>query len=164
MIVTKQRAIYLPLRYANHHRMAGRLEYLCIEPMTSQSVCHQSRAVVNTFAPRRDARLCTQPLQLLHRGIKLARDILVNSQGCRSHKQTSFLSTGTAPGANETRPLWIRCSKETGERTQVRVGLPFAIVEGLLLLAAIAQHVSFSLVPGQFIEPDPHIPSGVAVH
>jgi cytochrome P450 len=31
----------------------------------------------------------------------------------------------------------------------------FAMLEGQLLLATLAQRVSFSLVPGQAIEPDP---------
>jgi cytochrome P450 len=42
-----------------------------------------------------------------------------------------------------------------GAGPRICIGLYFAMMEGHLLLATIAQHVSFSLVPGQTIEPDP---------
>jgi cytochrome P450 len=42
-----------------------------------------------------------------------------------------------------------------GAGPRICIGLYFAMMEGHLLLAAIAQRVSFSLVPGQTIVPDP---------
>ncbi len=42
-----------------------------------------------------------------------------------------------------------------GAGPRICIGLHFAIMEGHLLLATIAQRVSFSLLPGQTIEPDP---------
>jgi cytochrome P450 len=42
-----------------------------------------------------------------------------------------------------------------GAGPRICIGLYFAMMEGHLLLATIAQRVSFSLVPGQTIEPDP---------
>jgi len=42
-----------------------------------------------------------------------------------------------------------------GAGPRICIGLHFAMMEGHLLLATIAQRVSFSLVPGQVIEPDP---------
>jgi cytochrome P450 len=42
-----------------------------------------------------------------------------------------------------------------GAGPRICIGLYFAMMEGHLLLATIAQHASFSLVPGQTIEPDP---------
>ncbi len=42
-----------------------------------------------------------------------------------------------------------------GAGPRICIGMYFAMMEGHLLLAALAQRVSFSLVPGQTIEPDP---------
>jgi len=42
-----------------------------------------------------------------------------------------------------------------GAGPRICLGLYFAMMEGHLLLATLAQRVSFSLVPGQTIEPDP---------
>ena len=42
-----------------------------------------------------------------------------------------------------------------GAGPRICIGLYFAMMEGHLLLATIAQRASFSLVPGQTIEPDP---------
>jgi cytochrome P450 len=42
-----------------------------------------------------------------------------------------------------------------GAGPRICIGMYFAMMEGHLLLATIAQRVSFSLVPGQIIEPDP---------
>jgi cytochrome P450 len=42
-----------------------------------------------------------------------------------------------------------------GAGPRICIGLYFAMMEGHLLLATIAQRVSVSLVPGQTIEPDP---------
>ncbi|MFL5624392.1 MAG: cytochrome P450 [Ktedonobacteraceae bacterium] len=42
-----------------------------------------------------------------------------------------------------------------GAGPRICIGLYFAMMEGHLLLATIAQRVSFSLVPGQTIKPDP---------
>ncbi len=42
-----------------------------------------------------------------------------------------------------------------GAGPRICLGLYFAMMEGQLLLATLAQRVSFSLVPGQTIEPDP---------
>ncbi len=42
-----------------------------------------------------------------------------------------------------------------GAGPRICIGLYFAMMEGHLLLATIAQRASFSLVPGQSIEPDP---------
>jgi cytochrome P450 len=42
-----------------------------------------------------------------------------------------------------------------GAGPRICIGLYFAMMEGHLLLAAIAQRVNFSLVPGQIIVPDP---------
>ena len=42
-----------------------------------------------------------------------------------------------------------------GAGPRICIGLHFAMMEGHLLLATIAQRVGFSLVPGQTIEPDP---------
>jgi len=42
-----------------------------------------------------------------------------------------------------------------GAGPRICIGLHFAMMEGHLLLATIAQRVSFSLVPGQTIEPNP---------
>lgn len=42
-----------------------------------------------------------------------------------------------------------------GAGPRICIGLHFAMMEGHLLLATLAQRVSFSLVPGQAIEPDP---------
>lgn len=42
-----------------------------------------------------------------------------------------------------------------GAGPRICLGLYFAMMEGPLVLATIAQRVSFSLVPGQIIEPDP---------
>ena len=42
-----------------------------------------------------------------------------------------------------------------GAGPRICLGLYFAMMEGPLVLATIAQRVSFSLIPGQIIEPDP---------
>ena len=42
-----------------------------------------------------------------------------------------------------------------GAGPRICIGQYFAMMEGHLLLATIAQRVSFSLLPGQAIEPDP---------
>lgn len=42
-----------------------------------------------------------------------------------------------------------------GAGPRICIGMYFALLEGQLLLATLAQRVSFSLVPGQTIEPDP---------
>jgi cytochrome P450 len=42
-----------------------------------------------------------------------------------------------------------------GAGPRICIGMYFAMMEGHLLLATLAQHVSFSLVPSQSIEPDP---------
>ena len=42
-----------------------------------------------------------------------------------------------------------------GAGPRICIGMYFAMMEGHLLLATLAQRVSFSLVPGQAIEPDP---------
>jgi cytochrome P450 len=42
-----------------------------------------------------------------------------------------------------------------GAGPRICIGMYFAMMEGHLLLATIAQRVSFSLIPGQTIEPDP---------
>jgi len=42
-----------------------------------------------------------------------------------------------------------------GAGPRICIGMYFARMEGQLLLATLAQRVSFSLVPGQAIEPDP---------
>jgi cytochrome P450 len=42
-----------------------------------------------------------------------------------------------------------------GAGPRICLGMYFAMMEGHLLLATLAQRVSFSLVPGQIIEPDP---------
>lgn len=42
-----------------------------------------------------------------------------------------------------------------GAGPRICIGMYFAMMEGHLLLAALAQRASFSLVPGQSIEPDP---------
>jgi cytochrome P450 len=42
-----------------------------------------------------------------------------------------------------------------GAGPRICLGLYFAMMEGHLLLATLAQRVSFSLVPGQTIKPDP---------
>jgi len=42
-----------------------------------------------------------------------------------------------------------------GAGQRICIGMHFALMEGHLLLATLAQRVSFSLVPGQNIEPDP---------
>ena len=39
--------------------------------------------------------------------------------------------------------------------TRICIGMHFSMMEGHLLLATLAQRVSFSLVPGQTIVPDP---------
>jgi cytochrome P450 len=42
-----------------------------------------------------------------------------------------------------------------GAGSRICIGMYFALMEGQLLLATLVQRVSFSLVPGQTIEPDP---------
>ena len=42
-----------------------------------------------------------------------------------------------------------------GAGPRICLGMYFAMMEGHLLLAALAQRISFSLVPGQTIVPDP---------
>src|SRR5229473_2186695 len=42
-----------------------------------------------------------------------------------------------------------------GAGPRICIGLHFAMMEGHLVLATIAQRISFSLLPGQAIEPDP---------
>ena len=42
-----------------------------------------------------------------------------------------------------------------GAGPRICIGMYFAMMEGHLLLATLAQRASFSLVPGQAIEPDP---------
>jgi cytochrome P450 len=42
-----------------------------------------------------------------------------------------------------------------GAGPRICIGMHFAMMEGQLLLATLAQRVSFTLVPGQTIEPDP---------
>jgi len=42
-----------------------------------------------------------------------------------------------------------------GAGPRICIGMYFAMMEGHLLLATLAQRVSFSLVPGQTIVPDP---------
>src|SRR5947209_8800606 len=42
-----------------------------------------------------------------------------------------------------------------GAGPRICIGMHFAMMEGHLLLATLAQRVSFALVPGQTIEPDP---------
>jgi cytochrome P450 len=42
-----------------------------------------------------------------------------------------------------------------GAGPRICIGNHFALMEGQLLIATLAQHVTFTLVPGQHIEPDP---------